>query len=140
MTDASASAQLLLFVAKELQGTFAHIGRAMTEYSQTGKLPESLFNSTDVGKAAGPKRKKEKKDRPKRKPSAFNNFVKEKIAELRSEGPAQGNNGTSRMFTSTVAWVPIESQSAIIRNIGGITGACCLISFLKSPFGRLRNK
>lgn len=104
MTDANATAELLLYVAHELQGVFHHIGKALTQYSQAGGLPPSLFNDADLDAAPTLKRKKDKKDRPKRKPSAFNNFVKEKIAELRSEGATQGttqgNNGKPRMSTS----------------------------------------
>lgn len=80
-----ATAHLLQFVAFEIQVAFAHIGRAMAEYSETGVLPPSMF----VEPRLAIKRQKRKDKGQKRKPSAFNNFVKERMAEIRAK--ANGN-------------------------------------------------
>lgn len=76
------TAQLLQYVAGELQSAFTHIGRAMATYSQTGALPPSMFDAP----APTNKRQRRRDRGHKRKPSAFNNFVKEKMAEIRANG------------------------------------------------------
>ncbi|EIE24359.1 hypothetical protein COCSUDRAFT_53302 [Coccomyxa subellipsoidea C-169] len=84
------TAQLLQFVAAELQGAFSHIGRAMATYSETGALPPSMF-----GAPAATKTRKRRDKGHKRKPSAFNNYVKEKMAEIRASDNDDEDHATA---------------------------------------------
>ena len=102
----AATAQVMVYVANELQGVFSHISKALTEYQETGDLPDSVFEAEPA--AAPTKRKRQKKDsgRAKRKPSAFNQYVKEQIAVLRArpqtdeEHNNNNNNCTFQILTS----------------------------------------
>lgn len=81
MTDASrATAQLIQFIATEVQGCAKNISMAMAEYAATGNLPPSMFEEA----APATKRQKRKDKGQKRKPSAFNMFVSEKMAKIRN--------------------------------------------------------
>ena len=75
--------KLFLFMAGELQGACNH------------KEPESVFKGN--GAAGGGKKKrgraKKNPDKPKRKPTAFNNFVKETISEFKAAGKLDGFKG-----------------------------------------------
>ncbi len=84
------TAQLLQFVAAELQGAFSHIGRAMATYSETGALPPSMFEAP-----AATKTRKRRDKGHKRKPSAFNNYVKEKMAEIRASDNDDEDHATA---------------------------------------------
>lgn len=90
MAEGGATAELLVYVANELQGVFAHISRALTEYGATGELPEPTYEAEPV--AAPAKRKRVKKEKAKRKPSAFNFYIKEQIAALRAKGTDDEHN------------------------------------------------
>ncbi len=104
----------MVYVANELQGVFAHIGKALTEYSATGELPDSVFD-VEPAAAAPTKRKRQKKDkeRVKRKPSAFNHYVKEQIAVLRArpQTDEEHNNNCKRQIHTSCTlekpWYPI---------------------------------
>lgn len=70
--------KLIGFFAQEMQLFFQHVQNAVATYSSTGELPHSLFSNKQVGKAIG-----EKKVKKPRKPSAFNLFMKTKLAEYK---------------------------------------------------------
>ncbi|KAI7837028.1 hypothetical protein COHA_009105 [Chlorella ohadii] len=74
---------LISFFAEEMQQFFAHIQSAVRSYNASGELPQSLFKAKEgKGKrGAG----KEKKERGKRKPSAFNLFVRDKLEEFKAK-------------------------------------------------------
>ena len=88
------SAELLMYAASEVNNTYHRIVGALKEFLDTGELPELapvLPGSMGVVKG------RKKREKGKRKPTAFNNFVKEKIHELRDQGDTEddrSNNGT----------------------------------------------
>ena len=87
--------KLFLFMAGELQGACNHIFSSFEEYFRSGKEPESAFTGKGPGPAGKKKRGRAKKDsnKPKRKPTAFNNFIKEKISQFREEGKIEEMKG-----------------------------------------------
>lgn len=98
MTDPGrVAAQLIQFIATEVQGCAKNISMAMAEYVATGNLPPSMFEET----VPASKRRKRKDKGQKRKPSAFNMFVSDKMAEIRDgasnedEVVAKGTRGAS---------------------------------------------
>jgi hypothetical protein len=100
----AATAQVMVYVANELQGVFSHISKALTEYQETGDLPDSVFEAEPAATAPTKrKRQKKDKDRVKRKPSAFNHYVKEQIAVLRARPQTDeehNNNCKLQILTS----------------------------------------
>ena len=97
--------KLFMFMAGELQGACSHIFASFEEYFRSGKEPESAFKKQTA--AAGAKKRGRKgaknPDKPKRKPTAFNNFIKERISEFRAAGKLEelkdnnGRHGTSAL-------------------------------------------
>lgn len=87
--------KLFLFMAGELQGACNHISSSFEEYFRTGKEPESAFKGS-VAAANGKKKRgrgKKNPDKPKRKPTAFNNFVKETISQFKIAGKLEDFKG-----------------------------------------------
>ncbi|KAL4437430.1 hypothetical protein ABPG75_004569 [Micractinium tetrahymenae] len=82
--------QLIAFFAQEMQLFFQHIQGSVTKYTETGELPPSLFTKKalkSAAKAGGRGRgKKEGGEKRKRKPSAFNLFVQERMAQMKAAG------------------------------------------------------
>ncbi|GAB4814541.1 hypothetical protein N2152v2_001587 [Parachlorella kessleri] len=103
--------KLLSFFAQEMQLFFGHIHQAVVHYGKTGELPQTVFKAKaikDAEKAASGEEKKKRKarDKPKRKPSAFNVFVKEKMEELKAAGvkpPPSDTNVKNALFGMAVA-------------------------------------
>ena len=85
------TAQLLMYAATEVNSTYQRIVGALKHFLETGDLPvpPTVLHSSGSGR--------KKKGKGTRKPSAFNNFVKEKIHELRGHGATEedrsNNNG-----------------------------------------------
>ena len=106
MAGDSAAVQAMAFAAREIQGFAGHMVVALTQFADTGEFPESLFGAVEPATAGPVKRKRKtkgpKKERAKRKPSAFNQYVKEQIAVLRARENAEGqnNNSTRQIVTS----------------------------------------
>lgn len=106
MAGDSAAVQAMAFAAREIQGFAGHMVEALTQFADTGEFPESLFGDVEPATAGPVKRKRKakgpKKERAKRKPSAFNQYVKEQIAVLRAVESAEGhnNNSTRQIVTS----------------------------------------
>ncbi|KAK9909466.1 hypothetical protein WJX75_002647 [Coccomyxa subellipsoidea] len=100
----AATAQVMVYVANELQGVFSHISKALTEYQETGDLPDSVFEAEPAATAPTKrKRQKKDKDRVKRKPSAFNHYVKEQIAVLRARPQTDEEHNNNSVFAEAVA-------------------------------------
>lgn len=80
--------KLFTFMAGELQGACNHIFSSFEEYFRSGKELESAFKGSGTAGSGKKKRGRAKKnpDKPKRKPTAFNNFVKETISEFKAAG------------------------------------------------------
>ena len=95
--------KLFMFMAGELQGACSHIFASFEEYFRSGKEPESAFKKQTAAAGAKKRGRKAAKnpDKPKRKPTAFNNFIKERISEFRAAGKLEelkdnnGRHGTS---------------------------------------------
>lgn len=102
------------FIAQEMSLFFQHIHNATTNYNETGEIPKSLFHNKQIktlDKYAKASRKKG--DKPKRKPTAFNNFVKEKLEEFKASNKkgADGEDGNKALFSMAVAeWTKLSEE------------------------------
>ena len=96
---------LMAFCASEFSGFFTHIGDAIKQFKLTGRLPESAFDGS--GPAAG---KADAKPKIKRKPTAFNMFVKFKIEELKASGlKLDDDKNNNELFKLAVAeWTQLS--------------------------------
>ena len=108
MSDNQA-ADLMSFCASEFQQFFSHLGNSIYTYKNTGKVPSSAFKGS--GHNAGTA--KSDKPKTKRKPTAFNMFVKEKMEELKSSGVTlDGDKNNNGMFTLAVSsWKNLSDQA-----------------------------
>jgi hypothetical protein len=70
---------LLGFFAHELAAFGHHLETAVSQFTETGALPGSAYAEAPPPAKRG--RGPQKRERAKRKPSAFNHFVKERIEE-----------------------------------------------------------
>ena len=101
----SQAAELMSFCASEFQQFFSHLGNSIHTYRSTGKVPGSAFKSAGSGHAAsGSAAAKSDKPKAKRRPTAFNMFVKEKMEELKTAGVTlDGDKNNNGMFTLAVS-------------------------------------
>lgn len=108
MSDNQA-ADLMSFCASEFQQFFSHLGNSIYTYKNTGKVPSSAFKGS--GHNAGTT--KSDKPKTKRKPTAFNMFVKEKMEELKASGVTlDGDKNNNGMFTLAVSsWKNLSDQA-----------------------------
>lgn len=97
------TADLMAFCACEFSGFFAHIGEAIKQFKATGRLPESAFPAPGAAKA-------EIKSRIKRKPTAFNMFVKMKLEELKASGvkPNDDKNNNELFKLAVAEWTQLS--------------------------------
>lgn len=79
-----ATVDLVGFFAHELEAFGHHLGSAVHQFSGTGTLPDSAFADAPPAKRG----RAAKGERAKRKPSAFNQFIKEKLEEMQRNGDA----------------------------------------------------
>lgn len=80
--------KLISFFAQEMQLFFGHIQGAVVAYTATGQLPHSIFSAKSVKavQAKGQRSAKGEKKKGRRKPTAFNLYVKEKMLEMKAAG------------------------------------------------------
>ena len=96
------AADLMSFCASEFQQFFSHLGNSIHTYTNTGKVPGSAFKAS--GHAHTASAAKSDKPKAKRKPTAFNMFVKEKMEELKAAGVTlDGDKNNNGMFTLAVS-------------------------------------
>ena len=98
------SVDFMAFCAMEFQGFFNYMGNAIRFYKDTGRLPEPLL------KGSGPVPGKDAKPKIKRKPTAFNMFVKSKIEELKASGlKLSDDKNNNELFKLAVAeWTQLS--------------------------------
>ena len=110
MSDNQA-ADLMSFCASEFQQFFSHLGNSIYTYKNTGKVPSSAFKAS--GHAHNAVTAKSDKPKAKRKPTAFNMFVKGKMEELKSAGVTlDGDKNNNGMFTLAVSsWKNLSEQA-----------------------------
>ena len=102
-------AKLMAFCAHEFEAFFSHIGGAIKQYQTTGQLPESLFKGVALQDfAAG-----DKKTKAKRKPTAFNMFVKDKMEEFKVAGvKLDDDKNGNLLFTLAVSeWKKLDEEA-----------------------------
>ena len=109
MTDAQA-ADLMSFCASEFHTFFGHLGNCITTFKSTGKVPPSIFKTSGHSGSAGAS--KADKPKSKRRPTAFNMFVKQKMEELKQSGiHLDGDKNNNGMFTMAVGqWKNMSDQ------------------------------
>jgi len=102
------AADLMSFCASEFHQFFGHLGNSIHTFKTTGKVPPSVF------KAAGHVAAAAKADKPKtkRRPTAFNMFVKQKMEELKQSGVTlDGDKNNNGMFTLAVSeWKKMSEE------------------------------
>jgi hypothetical protein len=102
------AADLMSFCANEFHQFFGHLGNSIHTFKTTGKVPPSVF------KAAGHVAAAAKADKPKtkRRPTAFNMFVKQKMEELKQAGVTlDGDKNNNGMFTLAVSeWKKMSEE------------------------------
>lgn len=110
---ADEAVKLVGFFAQEMGLFFQHIHAATAKYNETGELPSSLFSakqvkSLDKHARAGEKRK----DKIKRKPTAFNYYVKEKLDEFKQKGiKVDEENSNNTLFKMAVTeWTKLSDD------------------------------
>ena len=102
-------ADLMAFCAQEFQTFFSHLGGAMKQYKITGQLPDTLFRGAAPSQAAA---SGERKPKIKRKPTAFNMFVKDKMEEFKAAGvKLEDDKNGNLMFTLAVSeWKKLDED------------------------------
>lgn len=101
--------QLHQFVAQETQLFYSHIRAAISKYQENGELPHSLFGVKAV-KALQKASKQKSSDKIKRKPTVFNLFVKEKLAEIGNEVSAQDLPYKERFGQAAAKWSALSEE------------------------------
>ena len=102
-------ADLLAFCAQEFQTFFSHMGDAVKLFKATGHLPDTVSRGAVPSHAAA---NGDKKAKVKRKPTAFNMFVKEKMEEFKAAGVRlEDDKNGNLMFTLAVAeWKKLDED------------------------------
>lgn len=77
---------MLGWIFRELETGFAHVADVCDAHLQGRPLPPSLFGRTNPSKPKPARAKPDRANKPKRKPTAYNIFVKRKIEELKAQG------------------------------------------------------
>ena len=90
-------AELLTFCAQEISGFFGYLSTAIASYGlEGGKLPAAKYAGAakpGPGRKAGAKRQASDKPKAPREPTAYNVFVRRKLAELKAAGDGQEGKG-----------------------------------------------
>lgn len=109
MSDNQA-ADLMSFCASEFQQFFSHLGNSIFTYKNTGKVPSSAFKASGHALNAGTA--KSDRLKTKRKPTAFNMYVKHKMEELKAAGVTlDGDKNNNGMFSLAVSsWKNLSDQ------------------------------
>ena len=105
------AADLMSFCASEFQYFFSHLGNSIHTYKNTGKVPGSAFKASSHAHNAATA--KADKPKTKRKPTAFNMFVKEKMEELKNAGVTlDGDKNNNGMFSLAVSsWKQLSDEA-----------------------------
>jgi len=102
------AADLMSFCASEFHQFFGHLGNSIHTFKTTGKVPPSVFKASSNATAAA----KADKPKTKRRPTAFNMFVKQKMEELKQAGVIlDGDKNNNGMFTLAVReWKKLSDE------------------------------
>ena len=102
------AAVLMAFCAEEFQTFFSHLAEAMKHYRATGQL-ETVFKASAVAQAAT---HGDKKAKAKRKPTAFNMFVKDKMEHFKAAGvKLEDDKNGNMLFSLAVAeWGKLDDD------------------------------
>ena len=103
------AASLMAFCAHEFEAFFSHIGGAIKQYQTTGQLPESLFK----GSLPSHSLTGQQKPKAKRKPTAFNMFVKDKMEEFKATGVKldDDKNGNLLFALAVSEWKKLDEEA-----------------------------
>ncbi len=127
-------ADLMAFCAQEFQTFFSHMGEAIKLFKATGHLPDTVFRGAVPSQAAA---NGDKKAKVKRKPTAFNMFVKDKMEEFKAAGVRlEDDKNGNLMFTLAVAeWKKLDEdqKQAYTKKFKVIPEKCCKDISLPAP-------
>lgn len=103
-------ADLMAFCAQEFQTFFGHLGGVIKQYKATGQLPDTIFKGAAPSQAAPTGG--DKKAKIKRKPTAFNMFVKDKMEEFKAAGvKLDDDKNGNLLFTLAVSeWKKLDEE------------------------------
>lgn len=96
------------FISQETFLFFEHLKAAIEKYRSEGQLPHSVFKAVavkDLLKAGGKKRAAGGK----RKPTAFNLYVKEKLEEMKKADGGEGDH-SERFKTVASQWKSVSDE------------------------------
>ena len=111
MGENAQATELMAFCASEFQTFFGHLGHSIHTFKTTGKVPPSIFKTSSNSASAAAS--KSEKPKTKRRPTAFNMFVKQKMEELKKSGVQLDNDKNNNgMFTLAVSQWKSMSDSA----------------------------
>ncbi|KAK2080728.1 hypothetical protein QBZ16_000582 [Prototheca wickerhamii] len=97
-----------IYFAQEMQLFFKHIQEAALKYSETKELPQSIFPGEPTSSV-----KKIKKDKTKRKPSAYNLYVRDALEKLKSD-PTKSDSSHRSLFTEAVSlWSKLSDEQKL---------------------------
>jgi hypothetical protein len=102
------------FIAQEMSLFFQHIHTATANFNESGELPKSLFHNKQIkvlDKYA--KALKKKGDKIKRKPTAYNHFVKEKLEQFKATNKKvpEGEDANKALFSMAVGeWKKLSAE------------------------------
>lgn len=106
--------KLLAFISHEMQLFFAHCQKASAQYAASGELPNSVFKGKYLKVLGRGAARVAKSKGGKRKPSAFNLFVKHTMAEFKEKGvtaPKTEEGPRNPLFTLAVAeWQKLTQE------------------------------
>ena len=110
MTEAEVG-ELQKFLAQESALFYSHVRSVAEKYNETGELPSSLFGKKAVQSLLKTKRKRVvTKDGEKRKPSAFNLFVKEKLTEVNKDPKIADMAYKDRFKLAVAEWTALTDD------------------------------
>lgn len=100
----------MAFCAQEFQTFFGHLGGVIKQYKATGQLPDTIFKGAAPSQAAPTGG--DKKAKIKRKPTAFNMFVKDKMEEFKAAGvKLDDDKNGNLLFTLAVSeWKKLDEE------------------------------
>ena len=103
------AANLMAFCAREFEAFFSHIGGAIKQYQTTGQLPESLYKGSQPSHSTTG----QQKPKAKRKPTAFNMFVKDKMEEFKATGVKldDDKNGNLLFALAVSEWKKLDEEA-----------------------------
>ena len=104
-------ADIMLFCAKEFQAFFGLMKHALNQYKADGQLPDTILKQGATSHTAA-HNPGDTKNKGKRRPTAFNMFVKEKMEEFKAAGVKleDDRNGNQLFALAVDHWKKLDEM------------------------------